>query len=111
MTEGTARVVRRSAAWRAGAAAAVGLAGLVLGAASVLVPIVHLISVWAVPLLALGVGAYVWTLRLAVREIEGTCAACGAAVVHPGGEHDDPMFIRCAACGDPLEVRVPSHSV
>ena len=101
---GTARLVRFSAATRAGWATGYVLAGLLGGAAFVIVPILHLCTTWALPLLGILAGVRAWLTQVALREVEGSCPACGEAIRLTGGNGLGPHRDDCPRCRRPLEV-------
>ena len=105
---GTAEVTRYSAAARAARAWGLAIAGIVIGAASIVVPGVHLISTWLIPLLAIGLALYVRRIRARVGLINATCPSCGEpmSIESPGAVADEAVWVRCDKCTHPLELRL-----
>lgn len=103
---GRAEVVRHRRAARLAAGAVIAVVGIVVGGATLPVPGVHLFAPWAVPLLALGVAAYVARVRARVDDVRGPCPACGFAVEERrlGTVAGEALWIRCGACGVPIEL-------
>lgn len=107
-SQGSAQITRWSTATRAGRAVAIACCGILCGAASIIIPAVHLVSVWLIPLLSLGIAAYVLQVRSRIERVEGSCPKCGAAVAAgPFGAatDDEPLWLRCPSCVAPLEVK------
>lgn len=105
-----ARLIRRSTTYRAAWATFYVLLGLVGAAVFVVVPVLHLCSTWALPLLG-GVMAFrAWKSDLLVQDIEGTCPGCGEPVRLLGGVGPGPHAERCKACRKLLEAKLPEVS-
>ena len=102
----TALVDRYSSGARLGKGVGIAVGGLVLGAATIVIPGVHLISTWAIPLLAFGIAWYFYNKLGAVTEVQGTCPSCGASMQSEGGAWEDPMWVRCSGCNTPLQVKL-----
>ena len=103
-------VERRSAGVRAVRAGWMAGAGLVLGVASVVVPILHLVSTWALPL-AGAIGAwFAWNSATFIGAVRAACPACAAdAEIAPNGALDSPHWLRCPHCQAPLELSLESQ--
>jgi hypothetical protein len=80
---------------------------VLLGAATIIIPAVHLISTWFIPLLGSGIALYFFRIHTKVGRITGTCPACSEAFHEQGGPYEDPMWIRCTHCTVPLELILP----
>lgn len=99
----------RSARWaRAGGAV---LAGIALGIVLIPVPPMHLVAPWLMPLLGLGLAAYLLGIRARIASIRGPCPRCAAevAATELGSVGSEPVWVRCSGCGAPLEVRLPEQ--
>lgn len=103
---GTAEVARYSSGQRLGKALPIAIGGTLLGAATIVIPGVHLISTWAIPLLAIGIAWYFFSKLGAVDGVQGACPACGEAMNAEGGPWEDPMWVRCNHCNQPIEVKL-----
>lgn len=106
VVDGTAEVIRRSTAERAGRAGGIALAGVALGAVSIAIPVVHLISTWLIPLIGFVLAYFVYRTAVVVPEVRCTCPDCGAETVMAGGAWEDPMWVRCTSCTLPLSVEL-----
>lgn len=107
-SDGQAQLTRWPLGVRAGRASAIAASGVLAGAASVIIPAVHLVSTWLIPLLSFGIAAYVLQVRARVDRIEGVCPKCGETLsAGPFGAatDDEPLWVRCPSCTLPLEVR------
>ncbi|MCB9693953.1 MAG: hypothetical protein H6736_19265 [Alphaproteobacteria bacterium] len=102
----TADIDRFSGGQRLMKALPIALGGLLLGAGSIVIPGVHLISTWAIPLLGFGIAWYYYSRVGAVGSVEGSCPACGEGMVAEGGPWEDPMWVRCPKCNEPLQVKL-----
>ncbi len=102
--EGTASVVFYGKGQRLVRAIAVLAIFLILAGAFVFVPIVHLITTWALPIAGL-VGF--WMLlrtKAVVKTIEGQCPDCSHTFAFKGGPMEEIMWYRCEECRLPLKV-------
>ena len=106
--QGTAEVTRRSAAVRATLALGIAVGGTLLGVATIVIPGVHLISTWLFPLLAVGIAVYVSRIHARVGPVSGSCPACAEelSIPAPGSIADEAVWVRCAHCQHPLELRL-----
>jgi hypothetical protein len=108
VAEGKASVTRWSGAQRTARAGAIAAAGLLMGAATIVIPVVHLFAPWLVWLVTLGLSAYVVQIRSRIDRVEGACARCAAEIrAGPFGAatDDEPLWLRCPSCATPHEVR------
>ncbi len=105
-SEATAEVDRTPAATRWARAAGVAVVGTLVGLATIVVPTVHLVSVWAVPLLSWGVAAYTLTLRGKLRSVRGPCPACAVEIElgQQGELTDEVIWALCPKCNEPLKI-------
>lgn len=104
--EGDALVVRASEGARVGKAVAIGVIGTLLGLGSIVIPVAHLVTTWAIPLASWAIAWAVYNARMTVREVRGHCPACDKDFQAEGGEYDEPMYVRCGGCGAPYRVGV-----
>ncbi|MBX2799901.1 MAG: hypothetical protein KTR31_19635 [Myxococcales bacterium] len=104
--EGTAVVTRYAATDRTTRAGAIALGGILLGGLSIVVPGVHLISTWLLPLLGLGIAAYVHRIHARVGTVRGICPSCGEdmAIEDTGAVADEAVWVRCDRCTHPMEL-------
>jgi len=78
-----------------------------LGLLTIPVPGVHLVMPWFLPLLGLGLGAYIARVSLYVGEVRGTCPDCSAEmVIEKSGAvaRDEALWLRCPQCTLPMEL-------
>lgn len=106
----TALVTRRSIGARLARAAPVALLGAVLGVASLPIPAAHLVLPWLLPLLGLGIAAYLASVHTIIGDVSGTCPMCAGAITVTGGPLEDPMWLRCSACQAPLKLELAPPS-
>lgn len=104
--EAEAEIDRKPEGVRVAKAAAILAAGLVAGVASIVVPVLHLVSTWALPLLGAAGAWFVYNQRIVIGRVRGTCPLCDAALDAEGGPLEDPMWIRCQACQGPLRLEL-----
>jgi hypothetical protein len=79
--------------------------GLLGGLMFIVVPIVHLITTWALPLGGILLGVRAFKRRLVFYQISGTCPACREPIDLIGGLVDDPAWQVCPKCESKLSVR------
>ena len=102
--QATASVVFYGKSQRVMRATAVLALFLTLAAAFVFVPIVHLITTWALPIAGL-IGFWMMLRTNAVvKTIEGQCPDCSHDFAFKGGPIEDIMWYRCEQCRLPLKV-------
>lgn len=104
---GAAEIVRYSPAGRIAAAAGFIIAGLIGGAACIVIPILHLITTWALPLGGVLLGMRAYKRRVMLYELKGTCPVCKQRIELGGGSIDDPGWQTCPLCQAKLAVSVP----
>ena len=102
-----ADVVRYAMPMRFARGGGIFLVGVALGAATLPIPVLHLILPWGIPLLALMIGVFVARQAIVAREVRATCPDCASPIVAPGGPVGDDLWIRCPKCTLPLHVEVP----
>jgi len=104
--EAEAEVTRYSQGARIGRAAAVAVIGTGIGAATIVIPVAHLILPWLIPILS-WVGAYfVYRTGAKVPEVHATCPDCDTEFRVEAGAWEDPLWIRCPECKLPLRVDI-----
>ena len=105
----TAEVVRYGPGDRTSRAGLIAGCGIALGAMSIVVPGVHLISTWLLPLLGLGIAAYVYRIEAKVGPIAGPCPSCGATmnIEAPGSVADEAVWVRCDQLSPPDGAAAP----
>jgi hypothetical protein len=78
------------------------LAGVGAGAALVVVPILHLVTTWALPLAGLLACLRIWRTHARVHSISGACPGCQEPLRLEGGRAAFPLREDCPACHRPL---------
>lgn len=103
-TIGEAEVSRHSSASRITIATLWVVGGLLGGTACIIVPGVHLITTWGLPLL--GIIMAVRTIRrdVVIHQPQGTCPSCGAGLQLPGGAVGDSGWQACPGCKTQLRI-------
>ncbi len=104
-TEGIADITLISQGRRNLLAAIYGVGGFALGAVSILIPILHLCTVWFLPLLGLVMAARACRRTFNVRSLAGTCPACNAALQMGGREMPDSEWQTCPSCNARLRLQ------
>jgi len=72
--------------------------GLALGAACVVVPVLHLITTWALPAGGLALGVYLLNTRSKVAGLRGECPACGEPGRFASASLEGTVEAVCPAC-------------
>jgi hypothetical protein len=103
-----AEVFRYSDAVRIAKATTFLVGGFLFGAACIVIPVLHFITTWALPLL--GVILFMRTLatRIEVRNIEGICPSCDEGFALSGGGLHDPKWQVCPKCRQPFGIDAPA---
>lgn len=103
VTQGRGRLIHYSAATRGAWAAAFVMGGLVGGLVFIVVPVLHLCTTWALPLLGILAGVRAWAAEVALRQIEGPCPHCGQTTRLEGGSGVGPHVDNCTDCKKQVE--------
>jgi hypothetical protein len=106
VVEGTADVVRYTDGQRLARALPIGVGGTILGLCTIVIPGLHFVSTWLIPLLSIGTAVYFYNRKGLLGDTHATCPSCGAEMVAEGGPWEDPMYVRCNHCSTPLEVKL-----
>ncbi len=101
-TEAKAEVIRTNSTARLSKALAIALGGIIIGGATVLIPVAHLITTWAIPLFSIGIAIYVYKMGPMIKLIVGQCPNCQGEISAPGGTAAPDLWIRCSHCSEPL---------
>jgi hypothetical protein len=103
-----ADVRRYSAGSRTTKAAIIVAVAFLLGASSIIVPGVHFIAPWLVPILGIATAVYLYKRVMIVDRVQGICPDCDKAMaIDEGGSvGNDPLYLRCPHCKTPLEFMV-----
>jgi hypothetical protein len=109
-SQAQAEVQRVSPGARAVRVAVPVVGGLVLGAVTLPIPGLHFFAPWFLPLLGISMGVYLSRVSARVARISGPCPSCGAQVEATGlgSVGAEAVWLKCDACGAPLELRVPT---
>jgi len=101
----TARVRRYSTTRRGITAAAILLVAFTVGPATIIIPGVHFVAPWLIPLLGIGIALYLYRRKLVVFSVSGPCPDCGVdmSIDDCGSVGNDPLWLRCSGCNTPLE--------
>lgn len=102
----TGAVTHYSSAARAMRGGGVAVVGTVLGLLTIVIPVVHLISTWLVPLVSWVLGFYVYSIETVLGPVTGPCPACGEALELEGGILADDTWVRCGKCQAPMQYEV-----
>ena len=98
-------VRRYSTGRRALTAAAIAGGFTVIGAATIVVPGVHFVAPWLLPILGIGIGIYLFRREMVIGTVEGDCPNCATpmTLTEGGAVGNDPLWLRCPSCTTPLE--------
>lgn len=102
---GTGDIVRRSKSSRVVRATLYVLAGLLTGAGSILIPLLHLVSTWLLPLVGIALAYRTMQREFVVRAIEGVCPSCKQAINLSGRTVQGGDWQYCPHCEARLTVR------
>jgi len=101
---GSADVQRRSSAQRAVRAGALVVGGLATGTICIVIPIVHLVTTWALPLLGVLLAVREMRREVVITRLEGQCPACEAMIDERDRGRDDPAVQVCPHCNRRLQI-------
>ena len=102
--EGTAEIHRFGPSQRLMKALAVGVGGTIVGLCTIVIPGVHFVAPWLLPLLSIGIAFYLYGRKGTCDSVKTTCPACSASIEAEGGPWEEPMWVRCPECEAPLQV-------
>jgi hypothetical protein len=101
--EGTAEIVRSTAQTRLGKAIGLALGGVLFGALTLPIPILHWVAPWLLPLMGFALAWFVYTQGPRISGVAGTCPKCDGSFTSPEtGHHGDDFWVRCSSCNEPL---------
>ncbi len=99
-----ATIERYSEAARIGKAAGFFVGGFVLGGACLIVPVLHLVTTWALPLAGIVMGLRTLKIQRRLSRINGTCPACTRRIELRGGPVKAAIWRVCPECDKDLEI-------
>lgn len=102
--EGTADIARYGSSKRLVTALGVAIGGTVLGLCTIVIPGVHFVAPWLLPLLSIGIAFYLYGRKGVCAGVQVDCPACKASIEAEGGPWEEPMWVRCPECQAPLKV-------
>ena len=107
--EAQAEVTRYSAGRRLAVSLTLAVGGTVLGLSTLIIPGVHFVGPWLIPLLSLGIAGYLFRRTMVIGTVRGPCLSCGADMVldEGGSVGNDAVWLRCPACNTPHELLPP----
>lgn len=79
--------------------------GLLAALMFIVVPIVHLFSTWAFPLIGFLLGKRAFSRRVVLYQITAECPSCHETIETNGGSIDDPSWQVCPRCSAALKFR------
>jgi hypothetical protein len=104
-TEAQAEVVRYNSGARTGKMIGFIAGGLIGGAACILVPVLHLITTWALPLIGIIAGIRASKTHASITDVVGPCPACQKDTNLLGGKvTDHAPTDQCRSCRALLEM-------
>ena len=102
-----AEISRTSSSQRLTKALAIGVGGTLFGLATIIIPVAHLITVWAIPLFSIFVALNVYRMGPKILRLVGTCPSCGAPIEETNlGNAANDLWIRCPSCNEALQPEV-----
>lgn len=78
--------------------------GFGLGAASIIIPILHFFSTWILPLTAVLVARKILNSKFSVTEVRGTCPACGKELDLGDRSMPNSEWQHCPHCEARLQI-------
>ncbi len=99
-----ATIERYSEAARIGKAVGFFVGGFVMGGACIIVPVLHLITTWALPLAGIVLGLRTLKIEQKLTRINGTCPACTQRIELRDGPVKANIWRVCPECDKDLEI-------
>ena len=99
-----ATIERYSEVTRIGKAVGFFVGGFVLGGACIIVPVLHLVTTWALPLAGIVMGLRTLKIEQRLSRINGTCPACTQRIELRGGAVKAAIWRVCPECDKDLEI-------
>ncbi len=109
-TSGTAEVSRTTDAGRAIKAVLYAVGGLLLGGACIIVPFVHLVTTWALPIGGIWMAMRTMDRKHTFVAIDGVCPSCGKPLHLIEQGVDGGPTQDCPHCDQRLQVRLGAPS-
>ena len=103
-----ATIERYPDAARIGKAVGFFAGGFLLGGACILVPVLHLVTTWALPLAGIILGMRTLKIDRAFGPITGTCPLCEKQIELRGGPIKASNWRVCPECGKDIEIVAPA---
>lgn len=104
--EAQAGIRRYSAGSRATKAGIILAICFTVGPATIVVPGVHFVAPWALPLMGLFIATYIYRRTAVIDVVDGTCIECGKTMhvedKQPVG--NETLYFRCNHCQTPHEL-------
>ena len=85
------------------------VAGFVGGAACIIIPVLHLVTTWGLPLLGIVLGLRAYRTQATIEEGTATCPACDTPFeLEPLNVAAEPPTVVCPACSQQVEIVLPT---
>ncbi len=105
-----ATIERYPEAARIGKAVGFFAGGFLLGGACIFVPVLHLVTTWALPLAGIVLGMRTLKIDRVFGPITGTCPLCEKPIELRGGPIKASNWRVCPQCGKDIEIVAPDAS-
>ena len=105
-----ATIERYPEAARIGKAVGFFAGGFLLGGACLFVPVLHLVTTWALPLAGIVLGMRTLKIDRAFGPVTGTCPLCEKPIELRGGPIKASNWRVCPECGKDIEIVAPDLS-
>jgi len=105
-----ATISRYPEAARIGKAVGFFVGGFLLGGACIFVPVLHLITTWAMPLAGIVLGMRTLKIDRTFGPITGTCPLCEKPIELRGGPIKASNWRVCPRCRKDIEIVAPAPS-
>lgn len=99
-----AEVLAYDDATRGRRAAVRAVGGLLLGVASIFIPIWHFVGTWALPLVGCVMAFSAYHTKAVVKPLSCACPSCGKPTTLDGAALDGPMLTMCRLCMENLQL-------
>jgi len=106
-----AEITRYSDTTRLMRAGVVAIGGTVIGLCTIVIPVMHLISTWLIPLISWAIAWHIFGIQTVIGSVKGTCPGCDKAIELDGGPLASDLWARCPHCALPMQYVVGADAL
>ena len=80
----------------------------VAGLGTIVIPGMHFVTPWLIPLISLGMAWNAWNKTHILHKVSGECPLCGETGTWTDVVWDTQLWERCPHCNEPIEIILAS---